>query len=127
MDDQRTNRAGGGSITTFWTLIIFSGLPLIAYPFVLFANLMSLIAERPKEPLPLSTTLPFYGFLLGTIAYPVVYFVCGAIGWNKASWGSAKATVFWAIAPLLYLLLLVALFTAIDSTKPPQEIVFPTH
>jgi hypothetical protein len=39
-----------------------------------------------------------------------VYFICGAIGWNKAHWGSMKATVLYSVAPLLYFLGVMALF-----------------
>jgi hypothetical protein len=127
MDDQRANRTSDASVIIFWTLIVVSGLPLIAYPFVLFANLMSLIAERPKEPLPLGYALIFYGFLLATTAYPAVWIVCGAIGWNRAHWGSAKSTVFWSLAPLLYLLLIVAFCVAMNAMWPQEEFRFPTH
>jgi hypothetical protein len=115
MDDQGTDRKSGGRVNIFWTLISISGLPLLLYPWVLFANLMSLLAQQPKEPPPLVFRLAYYAFILSTTLYPVVFFACGAMGWNKAHWGSFKSTVFWAIGPLLYLLLIVVLFMAIDS------------
>jgi hypothetical protein len=109
MDDQETSRASSGNISTFWTLIIVSGLPPFAYPSVLLANFMCLAAPQPKEPQPIIFRLPLYGLLLSTTLYPVVFFVCGAKGWDRAHWGSTKATVFWALAPLLYLLLIAGL------------------
>ncbi len=75
---------------------------------MLLANLMSLIAEQPKEPQSIFFRLPLYGFILSTTLYPFVFLLCGAKGWDEAHWGSAKATVFWALVPLLYLLLIIA-------------------
>ncbi len=111
MDDQRNDRPSRGSLNlAFWTLIIISGLPLFVYPAMLAANLMALAAPQPKEPLPIGQRMAFWAFLVSTTLYPVVFFVCGAKGWDRSHWGSTKATVFYAIGPLLYILLIATLF-----------------
>jgi hypothetical protein len=125
MDDQRTNRASRGSlILAFWSLIIISGLPLIVYPAVLLANLMALAAPQAKESI--ATKLFLYGFVFSTTIYPVVFFVCGAKGWNRAHWGSTNATIFWALAPILYLLIIGALIAVAAAISPQEQINFPT-
>jgi hypothetical protein len=118
MDVQRTDRASHGKTSIFWTLITISGLPLLAYPSVLLANFMGLAAPEPKDPPSIVFRLPLYAFMLSTTLYPVVFFLCGAKGWDKAHWGTRKSTVFWSIAPLLYLVLIAALsvlFAAISG------------
>jgi hypothetical protein len=111
MDDQGTDRESRKSLKrAFWTLIIISGLPLFAYPAMLLANFMALAAPQPKEPPPIYERLAFHGLIWSTTLYPVVFFVCGAKGWDRAHWGTTRATLFYALGPLLYLLLILAFF-----------------
>ncbi len=114
----------GQHLATFWFLITVSGLPLIAYPAVLLAIFMALAA--PKENESLTSKLAIYGFALSTMLYPVVFFVCGAKGWDRAHWGTAKATTFWALAPLLYVAILVAVVIVAGTMSPHEQFAFPT-
>ena len=125
MDDLETDRARRQRLRTFWQLIIVSGLTLIGYPAVLLANFMVLAAPHAQEPM--ASKLTMYGFVLSTTLYPVVFFICGAKGWDRAHWGSTKATIFWALAPLLYCLLIYALFTVVGAISPQEQFSFPTH
>ncbi|MEX2306949.1 MAG: hypothetical protein WD738_05125 [Pirellulales bacterium] len=100
---------------SFWPLIVISGIPLIMYPWVLFAHLMYFLAEGSTDQVGIVPWLAWHTFLWGTTLYPVVYFACGAMGWERANWGSAKSTVFYSLAPLLYLFFLVGLFALLDS------------
>jgi hypothetical protein len=115
MDDQGTNREGSGHVGIFWAMITLSGLPLLAYPFVLFANMMSLLAEGSMAEVPIAARITWYTFLVGSTLYPVVFFVCGAKGWDHAHWGGIKGTIFWSLAPLLYLLVIRGVFSSIES------------
>jgi xanthosine utilization system XapX-like protein len=60
--------------------LVLSGLPLIVYPFVAFASLMSLAGQKsPSDPL--VSTLGAYGFFVGSLSYPLVYGIAAAAAW----------------------------------------------
>ena len=80
---------------------ILLSLPLIAYPFVLLANVMSLAGEKTANT-PFIETLTFYGFLTLTTLYPLSVII---------SWVFIKRNNFAiTLIPLLHLLLCVVLF-----------------
>jgi hypothetical protein len=53
-------------------LFILSGLPLIVYPAVLMASVMSLAGGVSGEE-PVYLVIIVYGFLIGSLLYPLVY------------------------------------------------------
>jgi len=76
-------------------------LPLLAYPFVLLANVMSLAGEKVKGT-PFIVTLIFYGFLFFSTLYPLSVIV---------SWAFIKRNDFRiTLIPLLHLLVCGLLF-----------------
>jgi hypothetical protein len=90
-----------------YCLLVLGGIPLFLYPAVLFANLMSLAGHRSgNEPALLMVVV--YSFLLGSLAYPVVYIVCVIKALAQAG-KDGKAALWFAAGPLGYLLLLVGL------------------
>jgi hypothetical protein len=56
-------------------LLGIGGAPLLIYPFVLFAGIMSLAGHRTGNEPPLLVAFST-AFLVGSIAYPVVYGPC---------------------------------------------------
>ena len=92
-----------------WTaavaLLVAGAVPLLAYPVVLMAGVMSWAAPRPKG-------TPWWSpkvwgvrlFVLATVAYPLVW-----LGAGRQVWGggvSAAAGLGWAAVPLAYLTML---------------------
>lgn len=55
-------------------LLILGGFPILAYPFIFLAGIMSFAGERHEAPLLL--TLVAYLFLSGSMAYPFIYLTC---------------------------------------------------
>ncbi len=93
----------------FWLWLALGGAPLIIYPIVLLANVMSLGGEPPMHPVPLALRLSSQGFLWSSTAYPIVYFYCArqAIYYRQAK---PKYAVNMSTLPLLYLAIVAALF-----------------
>src|SRR5688572_5907060 len=92
-----------------WIWLAIGGAPLIIYPVVLVAHIMSLGGEPPKHPAPLALRLSSQGFLWGSTVYPIVYFCCAvpAIYHRRAK---PRFALNMATLPLLYLTVLAALF-----------------
>jgi hypothetical protein len=91
--------------------LIVGGLPLLVYPAVLGAGIMSLAAERTgDEPALLMAIVN--SFLIGSIVYPLVYVPC-AIGavWRAKEQDAALAFKI-SIMPLVFLAVLVVLLLA---------------
>lgn len=88
---------------------VIGGLPLLLYPAVLMANMMSLAAPRSGNE-PILLQLVAYGFLFGSLAYPLVYGVCLVL--LVPSWivGNLWGIVVLSLVPIGYLLLVAALY-----------------
>lgn len=84
--------------------LVLGGLPLMAYPVLLIVSVMSLGAPATGGE-PLLLTLASRGFLLGALAYPVVYVACLV----AALANRTPSAPMVAALPLLYLAGLVAL------------------
>lgn len=76
-------------------------LPLLVYPFVLLANVMSFAGEKAANT-PFIETLIFYGFLIVSTLYPLSVII---------SWAFIKRNNFAiTLIPLLHLLVCALLF-----------------
>jgi len=91
--------------------VIFA-IPLIAYPFILLAGVMSLGAEsKPNDKLPLLINLARLAFLWGTLLYPVVYYILYEFAQNSSSneW----------LALLMQFIFILVLFLAFKLWEKP--------
>lgn len=90
-----------------WSLI-GGGLPLLVYPAVLFAGVMSLAGE-PTGDVPLLVRAVVTSFLLGSIIYPLVYIPSAikALGLSRAQ--EIDRAYRMSQVPLKFLLVLGAL------------------
>jgi hypothetical protein len=92
----------------YWVWLAIGGLPLLIYPFILLANIMSLAATPSPKPVPILLWLFSKAFLWGSTLYPAVYVFCGILAIAKSQqrhyhWASTVA-----LLPLLYLVLVLA-------------------
>ena len=96
--------------------LVLGGLPLLAYPFVLLADVMSLAATQTGKD---SSTLMMVAraFQWTSLAYPVVYLPCVAIACILLKKACEKAALGFSLAPLGYLVVVVALFFAWMSVE----------
>ncbi|MDY0168588.1 MAG: hypothetical protein RBS80_18715 [Thermoguttaceae bacterium] len=92
----------------FGALLFLGALPLLIYPFVLLASVMSLAGHRSGNE-PALLVLVIKSFLLGSIAYPLVYLVCLALAVAKAAKNGCTVALWYGLGPLVYLLFLVGL------------------
>ena len=98
----------------YWILLIIGAAPLLIYPFVLLANVMSLAATRvpSQPPVPLMQELTSRAFLWSSTLYPIAYIVCALAAFTAARGAHGAAAWTWAAAPLGYLVLCVLLMFA---------------
>lgn len=91
------------------TFITLTSLLLLAYPFVLMANVMTLANLPSAEPLPTATSLSIHGFMWGSTLYPIPYLaaLAGSI-WHLRK-GRPKIALFWQAGLLCYLVLVITL------------------
>lgn len=109
--------------------LILGGVPLIVYPAVLLASVMSLAGVRTGyEPWLMRIVVP--SFLVGSIIYPLVYIVSiGLVVWAEYQ-GRSLFSLRASVLPLLYLLLLGVLFLAwawLDRPPPIQREVIEVY
>lgn len=96
-------------IGIFFTIV--GGLPIIAYPFVLIANVMSLAAlGAPGASNNILDIVLMLGFLIITSAYPLIYIICILVFFRKSK---TKNIIIPAI-PICIVLLILAFFTWSD-------------
>ena len=102
----------------YWILLIVGALPLLIYPFILLANVMSLAATKTSTPVRPLQNLTSTAFLWSSTAYPIVFVVCllAAIASSRSAHGTAA--LMFAIVPLAYLALCVLLFIGWIVTSP---------
>jgi amino acid permease len=94
-----------------YCLFVFSGLPLVAYPAILLAGIMSLAGERSGgAPLLLSTVAT--ACQIGSIAYPAIYFPFLQRAKKQMKDKQDKAAFRSSLIPPGYLLALGLLFAA---------------
>ena len=89
-------------------LFIISGIPLLAYPIVLIANIMQLAGERTDEDALLS--LIVYGFILASSTYVITY-VASLIAYIVRK----NRSKFVVLLPYFHLLAVVVLFVVWDN------------
>ncbi|MFV0291506.1 MAG: hypothetical protein ACK5IJ_11530 [Mangrovibacterium sp.] len=83
---------------------VLLALPLLAYPFVMLANVMSLAGEKTAVDNSL-LWWAMHGFVLLTSSYPISY-VCGFISARKSNFKSFKGIIY----PLAHMSLIVLFF-----------------
>jgi len=90
-------------------LLVLGGLPLILYPLIFFANMMSLAAEATgREPLLLRFIAG--GFLWSSLLYPLVYLWFRKLAKRRLKAGNGRAACFHSALPLAYLALVLLFF-----------------
>ncbi|WP_102127655.1 hypothetical protein [Deinococcus planocerae] len=109
MKHQAANNPTGRTLT--WALRGLGALPLLAYPLVLPASLMTLGTSDPNSPPALLTTVK-QAFCWGSLAYPLVYLGGLVLAGRAAGRGEARGSVVWSALPLGYMLALAVLFQA---------------
>ena len=93
-------------------MLVLGGLPLLAYPMVLLAGVMSLAAEQRGNP-PVLLVIFSQMFLWCSLIHPLVY--AGFLGGSLGAWflTDAKWLAFWlAAGSLIYCVLLVLMLGA---------------
>ena len=85
--------------------LIFSGIPLVIYPFVLLANIMSFATVLPGADLSLLAVVGFI-FQLGSLFYPVVFFTCWSTYRRKLKLNELRAAFVYSVLPLVCLIIL---------------------
>jgi len=86
-------------------LIIIEGLPLLIYPFVLIANLMSLAGLGASDQ-PFMANLLMVLFLIATSTYPLTYIFSAFFVFKRES----RYKLLVALCPVLHILLAYFLF-----------------
>lgn len=95
-------------------LLLLGAIPLLTFPltfpFVALDNLMSLAGHRRYDQ---SASAIFFGysFYVALFGYPVVYFVCVVVAIAKDKTSASTTAVWYAVGPLVYLLLLAVMRT----------------
>lgn len=103
------NTATTAGRTLAWTLRGLGALPLLGYPLVLPASLMTLGTADPGSP-PALLVVVKEVFCWGSLAYPLVYLGSLGLGERAAGRGQARGNAAWSALPLVYMLALAALF-----------------
>lgn len=88
--------------------LVFGALPLLLYPFVLLANVMSLAGPRTGAE-PLGQTLVSFAFLGATTAYPLAYLLFLVLSVVRLKQGRLQPALIWSLAPMGYLVGVVLL------------------
>jgi len=92
------------------TLITLGWLPMVIYPFVALADLMSLAGDtRGSVGLSKLTLITAKIFLYGSLAYPLVFFPCRDLAKRSLNSGHEQDAVKISAIPVLYVLVMVAL------------------
>ncbi|MDO5610284.1 MAG: hypothetical protein Q4G62_05840 [Pseudomonadota bacterium] len=95
--------------TVSYLLLALGSLPLLVYPFVLLAGVMSLAGHRSDDT-PLLLIVITYAFLVSSIAYPAIYLWGLIMAVKNLGRGRSKAAVVMSAAPLWYLLAVIVLY-----------------
>ncbi|ABM26546.1 MULTISPECIES: hypothetical protein [Shewanella] len=98
-----------------WVLLLLGGLPLLIYPFVVFANLMLLAGHKSTYKPPLFNRLMNQGFIWGSFIYPAIYIPLYKIAIQLQS----NQTLIYAALPVAYLALLAVCFRYMNAPLKP--------
>lgn len=90
-------------------MLKLGALPLLIYPFVAMASVMSLAGDD-RQAVPLLLTLVAKSFLWGTLAYPLIYLPCAALA--SVQDDTSEAAWWFAAVPVWFLKFLLGLFVA---------------
>ena len=91
--------------------LALGGVPLLIYPFVLLADVMSLAAPKSGKHSTLLTVVS-RAFLWTSLAYPIVYMLCVSQTRLMLKKMQEEAALGFSVVPLGYLVLVVVLFFA---------------
>ena len=83
-------------------------IPLLIYPFIIFANIMSFAGHKSPNT-PISTLTILYSFMIITTLYPISYFLSLIVYINKKK----PALIF---IPFIHLLLSIIFFILWSNT-----------
>jgi len=100
-------------------LICVTSLPLLVYPILLVANVMSLAAPPPATPAPLSLSIAASGFLWGSTLYPLAYLIAIAATVMSLARDRIRMALGWQIGLLGYLVLVGFLLGAWMTLERP--------
>jgi hypothetical protein len=82
------------------SILIIEGTPLLIYPFVLLANVMTLAGYRTgEESILFVSTIVL--FMIFTTSYPLTYILCWIFYFKKSSRGYNRTRVL--VIPLLHI------------------------
>jgi hypothetical protein len=86
----------------YWILLIIGAVPLLVYPFILIANIMSFAGTQGSAPVSASQWIMSKAFLWSATLYPVVYIGCliSAIVYSRSGDGAMAFKL--AAAPLAH-------------------------
>lgn len=98
-----------------WGLLLLGGLPLLVYPFVLFANLMLLAGHKSTYKPPLFNRIMYQGFIWGSSIYPAIYIPLYKISTQS----QLNQSLIYAALPLAYLALLAVCFRYMNAPLKP--------
>lgn len=90
------------TIRTAYVPLLIGAVPLLIYPIVFLASVMSLGAHRSGDE-PLLLMVVFAVFLMGALAYPIVYGVCAWLTVVRVTNDQDDAARRVATFPLWYL------------------------
>jgi hypothetical protein len=85
--------------------LVLGGLPLVIYPVLLVAGIMSLAGHRTGDE-PLLLMAVSYAFLIGSLSYPIVYVCCLVIAVWMGTRGDQRGMLRSSIAPLAFIAVL---------------------
>jgi len=91
--------------------LVIGALPLVAYPFVLLADVMSLAAQQSGKD-PALLTIFSRAFQWTSLAYPVVYVPCAVVALVMLKKMHEKAALGFSLAPMVYVGIVIVLFFA---------------
>lgn len=105
--------------------LVLGALPLLIYPFVLLANVMS-FAGTPTGQETNGQWLVSRAFLFGTTLYPIIYLVFAVIGIVNLVRKKSRAALNTSLVPLIYLAFLAVVFAvwAMPGLFNPQDDLF---
>ena len=83
--------------------LVIGGIPLIAYPFVLLSNVMSLAGHPSAQPAPADLHSAAQSFLWASTFYPVVYCGCAFMAYQESRKYTQNSAVLVSLLPLFYL------------------------
>jgi|SRR5215471_1856108 len=86
--------------------LALGALPLLLYPFVLLADIMSLCSDQWRD-VPVVQSAVALSFLLGSLAYPVVYLLCLVFTCIILKKDKEKVVFCSSVVPLAYVAVLI--------------------